>query len=192
MDSSAANTSNLQSTTYVPNQNIGEVNQAVTQPVAPKTVDVTGAEQPAATTVETQESTEAKKDFNIEANQMNASYAKKYIAPWFNKSQTYTFNQNGDGYFLTNVLNNPDNIKFAFTRQIRRDTNIQNSFNEAKELFSGLDTTNYRYIQHPTLGKMRVAIDSDGKDIGLPEPINETGNPFELDEPKNIHTLLLS
>lgn len=191
MDSSAANTTNLQNTNYIPNQNVGEVNQPVTQPVAPKTVDVTGAEQPAATTVETQETTEAKKDFNIEANQMAANYAKKYIEPWFNKTTNYTLNQNGDGYFLTNVLSNPDNIKFAFTRQIRRDTNFQTSFNEARELFAGLDTQNYRYMQHPTLGKMRVAIDAEGKDIGLPEPINETGNPFVIDDPKNIHTMLV-
>lgn len=193
MDSSAANTSNLQNTAYIPNTNIGESTQPVSQPKAEKTVDMTGGEQQvAATTVEPKETTEAKKDFNIEANQMNASYAKKYIAPWFNKEKLYTFNENGDGYNLTNVLSNTNAIKEAFTGQIRRDTAFQNSFNEAKNLFEIQDTTNYRYMHHPILGNMRVAIDSEGKDIGLPEPINESGSPVILEDPNNIHTLLPS
>lgn len=187
MDSSAANTSNLQSTAYVQNPNIGESVQPASQPTI-TTVDMTNVENNQAQQVTQTETAEKAKGYDSENSTVPTSYIKNYMSG-LNKPDMFKTNDNGDSYNLTNVLSNSNSIKNAFTGQIRRDTTFQNSHQEATKLFASQDQTNYRYMHHPILGNMRIAIDANGKDIGLPEPINETGNPFILDEPKNIHTL---
>ena len=186
MDSSAANTTNLQSTNYIPNPNIGEINQPVSQPTVTN-VDMTNVDNNASQQATKTETAEKPKGYDSENTSIPTSYIQKHMSG-LNKPDMFRTNDNGDSYNLTNVLSNTNGIKNAFTNQVRHDMEFQNNFNKARELFASLDTQNYKYIQDPIRGYMRIPIDADGKYIGLPEPINETGNPFKLEDPVYIHT----
>jgi len=101
----------------------------------------------------------------------DANYISKFVSS-IGKQTQFSLNQNGDGYNLSGVLNaGQDAISNSFKGQIMRDTGLQNKFNKAQQSFAQMDTQNYRYIHHSVLGNMRVAIDAEGKDIGLPEPV---------------------
>ena len=191
MESSTSNTSNLQSTTYVQNPNISESVQPVSQPTV-TTVDMTNVENPAVQPATQTEPTVKPKGFDSDNLPVPTNYIKKFMSGLDTKD---FFKTSADGFILynfnTEIFKKPEGIKDSYIKQIGRDESNRKAYNDARELFIGLDSQNYRYMQHPTLGKMRIAIDENGKDIGLPEAINETGNPFQFEDPKNIPTSLV-
>lgn len=125
------------------------------------------------TATKSEQPTETKPSGKLDVTISNASanYINNFVSQ-MGRGKQFNTNQNGDEYNLGGVLNaGQDAVSNAFKGQIMRDTKLQSNFQNAQESFSQLDNQNYRYIHNSILGNMRVAIDADGKDIGLPEPV---------------------
>ena len=190
MESSSANTTNMQSTPYVSTPNVSEATPQAQQQTATVNVDMTGGNT---TPVEVKASPINNKGTlgaNLDSGNKTISpkYTKMYMTFLGQKPQ-FTTNQNGDEYNLNSSLKNQELLTLSFKNNIRRNMSDQEGFRKSQQLFENLDNTNYRYMHHPILGNMRVQIDADGKDIGNPEPIDASGNKFFINDPKNIPTL---
>lgn len=185
MESSSANTTNMQSATYVSTPNVSETAvQPQQQPTAVNNVDMVGGAE--SKTTETTVDT-PKVKFDTENKPLSASYVKNHMS-WFGQKIPFTANQNGDEYNLSSSLKNQELLTLSFKNNIKRNMADQEGFRKSQQLFENLDNTNYRYMHHPVLGNMRVQIDADGKDIGFPEPIDASGNKFFMEDPKNLPT----
>lgn len=193
MDSSATNTANLQNTTYLPNQQVGEVTQATTT-ATQTTVDMTGASS--STPVETPQAGQTQVEptkterFDTDTKNISPVYVQKYMSG-INKSEDtgYRENENGDKFGFNNVMSNPDSIKNAFVLDFRRQQANSNSLKASNELFATLNNNDYKYGRQFIAGtwfNVRTPIDAEGKAIGLPEAIDNIGNPILDMGAKNI------
>ena len=193
MDSSATNTANLQNTTYLPNQQVGEVTQATTT-ATQTTVDMTGASS--STPVEAPQAGQTQVEptkterFDTDTKNISPVYVQKYMSG-INKSEDtgYRENENGDKFGFNNVMSNPNSIKNAFVLDFRRQQANSNSLKASNELFATLNNNDYKYGRQFIAGtwfNVRTPIDTEGKAIGLPEAIDNIGNPILDMGAKNI------
>ncbi len=190
MESSSANTTNMQSTPYVSTPNVSEPAAQPQQQPTVANVDMTGG---STTPVEVKASPmnnkgDLGKTYDSENKTVSPKYTQTYMTFLGQRPQFIT-NQNGDEYNLSSSLKNQELLTLSFKNNIKRNMAAQDGLRQAQQLFENLDNTNYRYMHHPTLGNMRVQIDAEGKDIGFPEPIDASGNKLFMDDPKNLPTL---
>ena len=196
MESSSANTTNMQSTPYVSTPNVSETAAQPQQQPTVTNVDMTGS---STNPVEVKASPmnnkgDLGKTYDSENKTIPPKYAQTYIMPITSSDVQYKINQNGDGTYCKNIINeaakDKDTLMHIFKRGYMLISEKQTAYKQAQQLFANLDKTNYRYMHDPRLGNMRVMIDPEtGKDIGLPEPIDASGNKLFMDDPKNLPTL---
>ncbi len=191
MESSSANTANMQSTPYVSTPNVSEAAAQPQQQPTVANVDMTGG---STTPVEVKASPMNNKgtlgaNFDSEEKAISPVYTQHFISK-LAKLPEYIINPNNDGYLFGNSVKNQELLTLSFKKNIKRNMAAQDGLRQAQQLFENLDNINYRYMHDPRLGNMRVMIDPEsGKDIGLPEPIDASGNKLFMDDPKNLPTL---
>ena len=86
-------------------------------------------------------------------------------------------------------------IKNAFVLDFRRQKENSDSYKASNELFATLNNNDYKYGRQFIAGtwyNVRTPIDAEGKAIGLPEAIDNMGNPIVNMEAKNIHSITYS
>lgn len=195
MESSSANTTNMQSTPYVSTPNVSEPAAQPQQQPTVANVDMTGG---STTPVEVKASPmnnkgDLGKTYDSENKTVSPKYTQTYMT-FLGKKPQFTTNENGDETCFMAVMKAAAEDKNILTDIFRESymkiSEKQTAHKQAQQLFENLDNINYRYMHDPRLGNMRVMIDPEtGKDIGLPEPIDASGNKLFMDDPKNLPTL---
>ena len=197
MESSTASKTNLQNASYLPNQPIGEVIPSAN--TAPTTVDmkVTSTANVETTQAEqTQVESTNTERFDTDTKNISTVYVQKFMSG-INKPEDSGFreNENGDKFGFNNIMSNPNNIKNAFVLDFRRQKENSDSYKASNELFATLNNNDYKYGRQFIAGtwyNVRTPIDAEGKAIGLPEAIDNMGNPIVNMEAKNIHSITYS